>query len=124
MRIKRYAISVVLVGACLAAGTVWGQHGSHTIMPARMHHLAMDHGESDFSTQRNGPVECDIRQSRRRFPEEVIAGQGCEDVSSNPTRYRTPDLPPDAAMFSAAVRACDWNCSQHIPRQVPAAAQR
>jgi hypothetical protein len=32
MRIKRGAISVVLVGACLAAGTVWAQHGSHTII--------------------------------------------------------------------------------------------
>ena len=32
MRIKRGAISVVLVGACLAAGTIWAQHGSHTII--------------------------------------------------------------------------------------------
>jgi len=32
MRIKLCATSVVLVGACLAAGAVWAQHGSHTIV--------------------------------------------------------------------------------------------
>src|SRR5687767_7833238 len=32
MRTKLCATSVVLVGACLAAGTVWAQHGSHTIV--------------------------------------------------------------------------------------------
>ena len=32
MTIKLRAISAVFVGACLAAGTVWAQHGSHTII--------------------------------------------------------------------------------------------
>jgi hypothetical protein len=32
MTIKLSAISAVFVGACLAAGTVWAQHGSHTIV--------------------------------------------------------------------------------------------
>jgi quercetin dioxygenase-like cupin family protein len=32
MRMKRSAASVVLVCACFAAGTVWAQHGSHTIV--------------------------------------------------------------------------------------------
>ena len=32
MRIKPCAASAVLVGACLMAGPIWAQHGSHTIV--------------------------------------------------------------------------------------------